>query len=1239
MADNNNGNNPNNLNVTSFEEWLAAQSNLTAEQRQALVDHNADATVTFSAESFDRYLDELRNAPDSNTPPAQPNNSEQAFTAEEYQAAIDLTKGDLSRLNFEEVKAAWNVLGQLDDKIAQATRPEALQAKLKMADFAETQMASVNPEQPWSMENAPEYSEWLSVSNDIQEKNTNQEKKDRNAKIGTSLNTFYQGFDEEYGLSNLTPENSQFIADNEQAIEAIGKDFNPFAKNDKGEYQHPLFADIEKFYDKVEIDNTNKNVDTVDKEEYKKQMAELAYNEVVLELSLNPDFAKLSKEQQQQLLTESYASHMQAGIVNLIATQMAENNNKADPEHQKKPEEFTAQASGFIGAAINGENNTFKVSNTVALSTLASRTTVVSQVAKRVAQKTGHKSFWSKIKDFDKRLAKKYPKAYPFLKNLAISSAIGLTTGGVGLTVMSAYKSGKAIYSSYKNYKEINKDGQYKSWFNYLGKNPKEAIGLSVSVLGTAMSGYMVGLDGINVNDFGLGGQVYQNGLGNTWDMMKHTVGNAFSSSEAVKDQPWTDRFMSWGKRFGEQVANTTHDGNRMVRMGISLSGGISTGAIDFIASFREKDPEKRKQLRKNAWKSFGGVVTGSLMSLGFTAFMKANNPDSPLPHDAPIDGDDTKPGVIHHDKPIGPEPYHPGTPRHDLTPDHPSHGHNPAPHNPMPHIKAPDMPEMKTPDLSHMAKPVDMPTHLDPINPNHFPQTDNEQALFEELRRGHNIGAEDSALAQAAAIKDFNHYMELKEHGNFAEADKFLGQRHQQFENAEHHSSNQVSDNDSRHVAHVKADADKAYSDYKAALSDLKNNPDSPEAQATFDKAAYEMAKADVDKTEAIVKHEIKGLNQSIETDRGHLDKVGLQREAYEQEHGSLKHIDSQLTKMGVDPAHLPEDVSQLSPEAQELVSHHNRLNDYQKVEDGLNKRIEGNQQEIIARKDILHDLHSQNENTAGEAVNKHVAGYENYEGSRLRDLNEKIAVESSASQDNQPADSQQAAAAGDNTAGDNKEVSEPPVSVQEVNANKDVSAYVEEVQKQFISNNEAFHSYDKFQSHDGTEHLTKYYGYHSKMDVYEYTQGDTQAKVVQDDILTGSKSETFNRDGSRSVTTIDVYGQKTVQSFDAEGKIVSQETAADNHTAKTPEQRLEYRTNKLDGLVKSGQIDENLKQEILKNDETQQRLTEAKDRMAEIRGGSAQSEVSQNTAADTASRPAANTSGRNHTGYVAGR
>lgn len=576
----------------TFEQWLEAQTNLTPEQRQALLDHNADAAVTFSPEAFDGYLAELRSAdvadsapandrpsdenqtsgetpapqdeqnPENADAPAQPQNPEnEAVSQEEYRAAIALTRGDLSKLSYEEIRQAWSVLGLLDDKIAQATRPEALQAKLKMVDYAEQLMASANPEQPWTMETAPEYSEWLKVSNDIQANNNSQEKKDRNAKIGDSLNKFYQEFDAEYGLSNLTPESAPHLEANQQALEALGKDFDPFAKDEEGKLLHPEFNEIDRFYDKLEIENGNKDFDAVNKDDFKQNMAELAYNEAMLELSLNPDFAKLSKEQQQQLLTEAYATHMQAGMVSLIAAQMAENAAKADPEHPQKPEEFNQQAQEFISAAVKGENNSFKVSNAAALTTLASRTSVLEHVSRRVAQKTGHKSLWSRIKDFDKRLAKKYPKAYPFLKNLAVSSAIGLTTGGVGLAALSVYKTGKAIRDSVKHYREANKDGQYKNWFGYLRKNPKEAIGLAVSVAGTVMSGYMVGLDGLNVNDFGLSGQVYQNGLSNTWDTMKQTVSNAFSGTEPGKDVPWTEKISSWGKRFGEQVAATTQDG------------------------------------------------------------------------------------------------------------------------------------------------------------------------------------------------------------------------------------------------------------------------------------------------------------------------------------------------------------------------------------------------------------------------------------------------------------------------------------------------------------------------------------------------------------------------------------------------------------------------------------------------------------------------------------------------------
>lgn len=1000
--------NANNTQQT-FEQWLETKNDLTPELRQALIERNSQANVTFTPESFDRYLEELRAAGENSSS----NSSSSEITPEQYKEAIDLSKGDLSKLSYDEITKVWSVLGQLDDKIAQTTKPEALQAKLKMADYAEQLMSKVNPNQPWSMTVAPEVSEWLKISNDIQSKNSAQDKKDRNAKIGESLNKFYKQFDEEHGLTNLSPQQAQMLADNQQALEAVGKDMDPFAKNEKGEYLYAGFDIVDKFYDKLEIDNSDKRVDTLDKNQYKQDMAELAYNEAVLELSMNPDFKKLNSEQQKQLLAQVWASHMQMGMVSLIAAQMAENAAKESGE-PTKIKDFENQAQTFINKVVKGENNTFKVSNNAALATLSYRTTTLEGVSKRIGQKTGHKSLWSKIKEFDKKLAKKYPKSYAFVKNLAISSAIGLATGGVGLAAYSAYKTGKAIKQSYQHYKEANTDGQYKSWFGYLRKNPKEAIGLAASVTGSVMSVAFVGMDGFTAADWGLGGQVYQNGLDNTWTMMKDTVSNAFSSPDAVKDQPWSERMSAWGKNFYNQAANTFNDGQRVARWGISLSGGISSSAIDFIASFREKDPEKKKQLRKNAWNTLGGVFAGSLVSLGFTSFMKANNPDSPLPHDSPVDGDDFKPEIIRHDKPIGPEPYQPTEPHHGFAPEQPHHQpvdnipHHETPNHGTPRVSVPQDkgPEMSTPqrpDLSSMVKPSEMPTHIDPIVQDHLPQTDNERALFEELRRGHNIGAEDATVANAAAIKDFNHYMELKEQGNFAEADKFLNARHQQFENAEHEVSNQVSEDDSRRVAGAKADADKAYSEYKAALNELKNNPNSPEAQANFDKAAMEMAKADVDKTEAVLKQEIRGLNDTAHTHQEQLEKLGLQRNAYEQEHGSLKGIDKDLVKLGLDPNNLPQDVSNLSPEAQELILHHKNLTQYDALEGQLKGRISGVEQEISARKEVLHDLHSQHEATAGTAVNQHVAGYESYEGSRLQDLNEKIAVESSSNQHNE--------------------------------------------------------------------------------------------------------------------------------------------------------------------------------------------------------------------------------------------
>ena len=985
-----------NTNMT-FEQWLESKQNLTPQLRKALEERKSQANVTFTPESFDRYLEELR--------AVGKNSSSQGITPEQYKEAIDLSKGDLTQMSYEDIAKVWQVVGGLDDRIAQATKPEALQAKQKMADFAEQLMSKVNPNQPWSMSVAPEVSEWLKINN--QTIGNSQTKQVRNEKIEESLNKFYQQFDKEHDLIDLSPEHVAMLAKNQQAIETLAADFEPFAKNDKGEYLHPEFANIDKFYDKMEIDNSNKNVDAVDKDKYKQDMAELAYNEAMLELSMNPDFARLQPAQQQELLSQAWANHMQMGMVTMIAAQMAENAAQKSGE-PKKIKDFENQANIFINQALKGENNTFKISNNAALATLSFRTVAVEAVSKRVGQKTGHKSLWKKIKEFDKKLAKKYPKTYPLVRNLAISTSIGLASGGVGLAALSAYKTGKAIKQSYKRYKEANKEGQYKSWFGYLRKNPKEAIGLAVSVASTAMSAYMVGIDGISSVDFGLGGQVYQNGIGNTWEAMKTSVGNVFSSSDTLSNQSWTDRVSEFGKNFGEQVVKTTQDGNRMARLGISLTGGISSGAVDFIASFREKDPEKKKQLRKNARRALAGVFIGSMASLGFSAFVKANNevhsdtasqevaPDRN--HSSNMPKRDWTKSLWEEDQQHSSAPRtieeptkHSAPTKTIEDPTKQSIERETSPDNfKQDEIVAPE----KDVDID-MSDPKEDLIQNDNTSLDYAPQTDNEKALFEELRRGHNIGNEDATAATTAAKEDFNHYMQLKNEGNFEEADEFLRGRHDLFEDSEHQASNQVQDTDNRRVSRAKEEASQAYNNYQEALKELRSNPNDSEAQAKFDAAAREISKADVDKTEAVIKQEIKGLRDNLSTDESNLERIRLQQETYKQESGSLESVDKYLVKLGFDPNNLPQDTSSLSPEAQACIKYHNDLTTYQRMESTLSDRISETRQELYGKKEILHDLRSRHEETAGNAVNQYVAGYESYEGSRLQDLNEKIAVE----------------------------------------------------------------------------------------------------------------------------------------------------------------------------------------------------------------------------------------------------
>ena len=584
----------------TLDEWLAQHRDLDPNYVASLrlrvdtVGFNLDDINQNYAEYQERQAREQANqpAPETSQNAEQP---EKSFSDEEYAAAVALANADLEKQSFDETLAAWTVLSSVDEVIAQKTHPDRAAAKNKLKDFAEQKVAAASQKDaegndlPLSMENAPELSSWLAISNDVQANNNSQEKKDRNAALGARLDAFYKKFDEENGLTNLP--DAKTVEKNSIELDAMEKDFDPFAKDEKGNLVHPEFAGVASFYDNLEIDNSDKDTDKLDKNSYRDDMKTLAIAEAQQNLLIDPEFNKLSPEDKKKRFISEVASQMEQGATHLIATQMAMNAaEKAADGKPRDPKEFEQNAHKYFEAASNEGALPIKIKNNAAMGVLSSRVTDLSHKAKRVAQKTGAMNVWNKVKTLDKSLTKKYPKAYPFMKNFAITTGIGMATGGAGLAVYSAYKAGKAIQQSYKNYKENRQEGQ--SYWNYLKKNPKQMIALSASVAGAALSAYGVG-DFTDAASYGLAGNVAENALS----------GGAAAVATDAAAQAATETAKSSG-------------GVRLAKGFVALGAGLGTGAVDAIKALREKDPEKRKQKLKDAWKASAGAVAGAVVGM-----------------------------------------------------------------------------------------------------------------------------------------------------------------------------------------------------------------------------------------------------------------------------------------------------------------------------------------------------------------------------------------------------------------------------------------------------------------------------------------------------------------------------------------------------------------------------------------------------------------------------------------------
>lgn len=196
---------------------------------------------------------------------------------------------------------------------------------------------------------------------------------------------------------------------------------------------------------------------------------------------------------------------------------------------------------------VEFERNSFsnkKVLKSSLAAVIAARSAAMAGKAERLSFKTKAKAVWGKIRAWDDKVTKKYPKLYPMAKGMAISTGIGATVGVAGLLAYSGAKLYKEVKKNYNKYKEeaakAKAEGRefYKNYRSYFcaKENRKEAYQIGgAAVLSLVSAGFGVhaamehGLSAVT----GLSGQVAQHGFsglsfggGAVLDNIKDVVAN-----------------------------------------------------------------------------------------------------------------------------------------------------------------------------------------------------------------------------------------------------------------------------------------------------------------------------------------------------------------------------------------------------------------------------------------------------------------------------------------------------------------------------------------------------------------------------------------------------------------------------------------------------------------------------------------------------------------------------------------
>ena len=583
-------------------------------------------------------------------------NDYQAFLKQKETQALQIANGDLSQASFDEIHSAWDVLKSAEEgKSAQ----NLVDARRKMQDFAEQKVEEFskdvqdlkdNPDEQAMFDMAvhmPEVSEWLAISNDVQAKNTDDSKKQRNQNLEKSMNAFYKNLDEEYGLNDLP--SAEQIKNNAATLDDIEKSFGPFAKDGQGKLAHPEFEQMDAFFDKLEIDNSAQDVDKVHKDDYKAQIIETSMAMAKTNLSIDKDFANLSKEEQQKRLAQETLNNMESLVLTALVQQKTEDvaHSKDTKEALKKLNDFQDNPHKFFEKSVQDKNFKPVISNRVAVANLAVASSGLEALSKRITQKTGANVLWKKAKALDTKLKEAYPKAYPVMKGMVTTFAISAGLGPTGLVVYSGVKTYQAVKKSVDNYRKNRQEGQ--SYFKYLAKNPRELVGIAQAAAGATLTTLGVGGALFSAENMGLAGHLMNGDMG-MGQSLASVGSNLVDNMKNAVTHP-----VDTAKNVGNAALEALKNPKRWARMGVAVGAGLAKSAISIGEALKAKGDD-RKQLFKKARSEFVAGLAGAGIGLGLSSLMGAESHGDET-NAADGHSPEVKVGT-YHDKPIGPEEY-----------------------------------------------------------------------------------------------------------------------------------------------------------------------------------------------------------------------------------------------------------------------------------------------------------------------------------------------------------------------------------------------------------------------------------------------------------------------------------------------------------------------------------------------------------------------------------------------------